>query len=551
MLKHLLIKNYALIEHLEMIPSPHLNMITGETGAGKSIMLGAVGLLLGKRADVKALYNEEEKCVVEGTFDISAYDLRKVFDENELDYETTTLVRREISPGGKSRAFVNDTPVTLDVLKTLGDFLMDVHSQHDTLMLASNKFQLDVIDNFAGTEGLLDTFRAGFTSFRKARKAYQELLSQNEELNKEADYNFFLYDELKKAGLQEGEQEKLEGELTLLEHAEEIKTKLQEIMLALGESDYSVSSQMALIRQAIGAIGKYSPKLQSLKERLESTIIELNDIELEVQKEGSLVEHDPEKIQLTRGRLDLINQLEQKHRVGSVKELLEIQKVLEEKVLRVQNMDTALADSKNELEETEKAMQKAGQALSSKRQAAFPSLSKAIVDIIRELGMPQGSFDVQRKEAQPSDTGLDEIGFLFSANKGIAAREVKEVASGGEFSRLMFAIKYILADKTALPTIIFDEIDTGISGEIANRMVGMMKTMAQQHQVISISHLPQFAAKGDAHYFVYKDNSSDRTVSKVRLLSDEERVTEIAKMIAGASPTPSALQNARELLAQE
>lgn len=534
-----------------MSPSPRLNMITGETGAGKSIMLGAVGLLLGNRADTKALYNEDEKCVVEGTFDLSAYKMKSLFEEHELDYETVTLIRREISPSGKSRAFVNDTPVTLDVLKALGDRLMDVHSQHDTLLLASNKFQLDVIDAFAGTQALLDAYKTAYRDFRKKKQAYDRLLAESEHLKKEADYNQFLFDELEKAGLKEGEQEELEELYSTLEHAEEIKLRLHESLQLLNESELSVSSQLAQVRQALLAASKYSGKIGGLLERLESVIIELNDIEAEITKEDGLVEHDPEKIQLTKDRLDLINQLQQKHRVGSVAGLLEVFRALEEKVVQVQNLDDTLASAEAAMQAAEKDMMATGTKLTEKRKAAFGAFTKAVVDVVQQLGMPLASLEVSHQAAAPSETGLDEIGILFSANKGIAPREIKEVASGGEFSRLMFAIKYILADKTALPTIIFDEIDTGVSGEVANRMVGMMKTMAAQHQVISISHLPQFAAKGDAHYFVYKDNTSARAVSKIRLLEAEDRVTEIAKMIAGASPTPSALQNARELLQQE
>lgn len=551
MLKHLLIKNYALIEHLEMTPSPRLNMITGETGAGKSIMLGAVGLLLGNRADTKALYNEEEKCVVEGSFDLSSYRLSALFEENELDYEAVTLIRREISPSGKSRAFVNDTPVTLDVLKALGDHLMDVHSQHDTLLLASNKFQLDVIDAFAGSTTLLETYRNHFRDFKKKKRAYDDLLTKSAELQKEADYNLFLFDELEKANLKEDEQQQLEEELATLEHAEEIKLRLNESLQLLSESELSISGQLAQVKQALTAVSKFSGKISDLRNRLESTVIELQDIETDIRKEDQLIEYDPEKIQETKERVDLINQLQQKHRVSTIKELLLIHQSLEEKVRLVQNMDDILARAKAALDAAEKEMASAARALTERRKKAFEGFSGAVVAIVRELGMPLGTFEVHHKLTAPSETGTDEIGFLFSANKGITPREIKEVASGGEFSRLMFAIKYILTDKTALPTIIFDEIDTGISGEIANKMVTMMKAMAKNHQVISISHLPQFAARGDAHYFVYKDNSSAKAVSKIKLLDKEERVSEIAKMIAGATPTASALQNARELLQQD
>ncbi|CAN5571487.1 DNA repair protein RecN [soil metagenome] len=548
MLKNLLIKNYALIEHLEMIPSPELNIITGETGAGKSIMLGAIGLLLGKRADLKTLYNEDEKCIIEGVFDISAYNLEKFFQEKDLDHEPLTLIRREISPNGKSRAFINDTPVNLEALKNVGSFLMDIHSQHDTLLLASNIFQLTLIDTYSQNQKQLQEYQNSYRQYLLSRKKFENLLKSSEELRKEQDYHQFLWDELSSAYFSEDEQGHLEEDLKKLENAEEIKTKLNEAIQQLNQSEFSVLSTLHNANSALNQISEYAIQYDDLKERISSCLIEIKDITEELGSEESLIEYDQEKISTIQDRLNIIYKLQQKHRVSSMSELLEIQKDLEEKLQKVQNLDDELETLKQDLDTGKIIMMQKGTVLTETRRSGFNSFISEILSLLKDLGMPDASLDINIKATEPSHQGLDQIEILFSANKGVKPQELKNVASGGEFSRLMFCIKFILADKTSLPTIIFDEIDTGISGAIAIKMVNMMKKMAKAHQVIAISHLPQIAAKGDAHFFVYKDNSSDKTMSKIKPLSVDERIEAIAMMLGGDNPSPVAFENARELM---
>lgn len=549
MLQHLLIKNYALIQQLEMNPSKELNIITGETGAGKSIMLGAIGLLIGNRADTKVLYDEEEKCIIEGAFEVSPYkNLKQVFEEEELDYDKTCIIRREINPSGKSRAFINDTPVTLDTLKRVGNYLMDIHSQHDTLLLGSNAFQLQIVDDYAGNAEIHKNYLDSYKSFKKAKTAFDKLVAEAEEIKKEASFNQFLYEELLKADFKEGEQEEHESNLEVLENAEDIKIKLNQLVENLSSSDFSVNSSLANANAILGSLSKFGNKFSSLQQRLETCLIELKDIADELEKEESQVEYDPEKIQEVKDRLSLIYQLEKKHNVIKLAELLEIQSSLEVKVNKVLNLDEEINEARKALEEAEDLMMQQAQVLSESRKAVFEKISSEVESLVRELGMPDATLLIRAVETPPTQAGIDEIGILFSANKGIKPQELKSVASGGEFSRLMFCIKFVLADKTALPTIIFDEIDTGISGEVALKMVNMMKVMSKNHQVISISHLPQIAAKGDAHYFVYKDNSSGKAMSNIRKLTPEERVLEIAKMIGGEKPSSIAFENAKELM---
>lgn len=548
MLKSLTIQNYALIEELTMTPSPQLNIITGETGAGKSIMLGAVGLMLGNRADTKSLLNEEKKCIIEGVFDLSSYALAPIFEEEDLDYEDISIIRREISPSGKSRAFINDTPVTLESLRKIGLYLMDVHSQHDSLLLTSNAFQLQVVDNFAGNDTLKDAYITHYKAFKNASKQYEQLLSDAAESKKEEDYDTYLLDELAKANLQAGEQELLEEELEVLENAEEIKVRLSSTDALISNGDPAIINMLYEAQSNLKGVAKFSTQYDSLSQRLESCLIELQDLGREVEACAENVSFEPDKIELTKDRLSLIYQLQQKHQVQSVEELLQIQSDLSAKLDKIQNLEEAIAAAKAQVDTADRAMRKAADELSASRQAVFETIEKKIVSLVQSIGMPDASFLIQRNETQPTAEGIDEISFYFSANKGIKPQLLKNSASGGEFSRLMFCIKYILADKTALPTIVFDEIDTGISGEIALKMVNMMKQMAQRHQVIVISHLPQIAAKGDTHYFVYKDNSSSKTISKIRKLSHEERVTAIAQMIGGESPSATAFENAKELM---
>ncbi len=549
MLQKLIIKNYALIKELHIEPDACLNTITGETGAGKSIMLGAVGLLLGKRADTKVLYEEDEKCIVEGTFNIKNYTLASFFEDESLDYEEECIIRREISASGKSRAFVNDTPVTLDVLKTLGNYLMDVHSQHQTLLLGDQDFQLQFIDAFTGSKEKVAAYQMIYSSFRKAEKALKNYQDNSEKLQQERDFNQFQFDELEKAQLETGEQEVLEERLKVLENGEFIQQKLTEADNILEQSEYAANNSLHDAVEALRAIQEFSEVYKVLFERLNSTFIEVQDIAGSVEKQNNQFEHNPGDLAETQDRLSLIYQLQQKHHVDTISALHEVKHALDNKLAETQDAEQQIVALEKELGKQSAALHDAGNTLSAQRQGGFKPIEQELTALLADLGMADASVKIQHQKIAPHKSGFDDISILFSANKGIAPQPLKSVASGGEFSRLMFALKFIMADKIAMPTIIFDEIDTGISGEIAIKMVNMMLKMAQNHQVITISHLPQIAAKGHKHYYVYKDNSADKSVSKIKLLNNEKRVLAIAQMIGGDQPSESAIKSAQELLA--
>ncbi len=548
MLTHLTIKNYALIKQLEFIPSAKLNVITGETGAGKSIMLGAIGLLLGNRADSKTLWDENEKCVTEGVFDISSYSLKELFESENLDFENQTVIRREISPAGKSRAFINDTPVTLEVMRKIGSRLMDIHSQHETLELGTKSFQLNLIDSFASNIGLRETYSQHWKIFIEAQQAYNELKDESVALKKESDFISFQLDELVKADLKEGELEKLESDLKILEHAEEIKTQFNAIIQQLERSDYSVSSVLSAVRNQLQSIASYSPNYNHLLQRLESTRIELDDILQEVEQAEEKIEFDPLRTEEIKDRVSTLYQLQHKHRLQDIGQLIELRDSLQLKMDKTNNLDELLAQAKESLTKAENNLNKAAADLSKSRQKTFTPLTKQLTQLLKELGIPDASLAIEHLNVAPGPKGSDSIEILFSANKGIPPRPLAQVASGGEFSRVMFSIKYIMAEKADLPTLILDEIDSGVSGEIAIRLGNRMKEIAQRHQIIAISHLPQIAAKADAHFYVFKDNSSARTITSMRKLADNDRIIEIAQMIGGAKPSALALENARELM---
>ena len=533
-----------------MQPSAQLNIITGETGAGKSIMLGAIGLLLGNRADVRSLYDDSKKCLIEGTFDISDYKaLKAIFKEQDLDFDTETIIRREISPSGKSRAFVNDSPVTLDVLKQIGAYLVDVHSQHDTLQLGSNTYQLALLDAFGNTAAKLEAYVLSYKSWKSLSKQLKSLQAEADKIRQEADYNTFLLKELEEAQLDKLDQETLEEQLEQLENAEEIKLKLGGIVHAL-EQDEQMALNPALqsLQLEANGLAKYGQEYRDISERMRSLVLELKDLSEEISGLEDKVTVDPEQTQLLQERLSLLYRLQQKHGKSNVADLLAIQNELSEKVYRADHLEEEIERITNEAAEAEKAMLEAAELLSKARQSHFKSFITQIENLLGTLGMPEAKLELQHTTVEPTLSGIDEVNLLFSANKGLRPQPLKAVASGGEFSRLMFCVKYVLADKTALPTIIFDEIDTGISGEIALKMVRMMQQMAGNHQVVSISHLPQIAAKGDRHYFVYKDHSAEKTVSRMKQLSEEERINEIAKMIGGDKPSTVAYESARELM---
>ena len=548
MIQSLAIKNYALIETLELRPKSTLNIITGETGAGKSILLGAIGLLLGKRADVKVLYDASQKCVVEGIFEVDQPGLQPMFEAADLDYEPECVIRREISPTGKSRAFVNDTPVTLDVLKELGLRLVDVHSQHESLALGNRQFQLQTLDKIARHDDLLSAYQAQFKVYAALQKELGQLKNQSLEASRDLDYQKFILQELDGAKLQADEQKELEKELHVLDHAEEIKEKLTEATHILDESESSILSQLREVSQMISKIAGLKDNLNSMPERLESCSIELKDIADELANTNEQTAFDPERALLVKERLDLIFRLQQKHGVTDIEGLLQIQERLASELEGHENSDERIRQLTEQTAKAREQLLTAGKKLSASRQKASMALVRQIVEIIQSIGIENGALQIQLGDQEPTADGLDEIEFLFSANKGIAPKPLKNVASGGEFSRLIFAIKSVLAQKTAMPTVIFDEIDTGVSGEVAIQMVKMMSAMAERHQVIAISHLPQFAAAAKQHYFVYKDHASARSISRIKVLEDEERISNIAKMIGGNNPSNMAQESARELV---
>lgn len=548
MLKHLTIKNYALIRHLELEPSAGLNVVTGETGAGKSIMLGALGLLKGNRADTKVLWDENEKCVTEGVFEIKAYKLKSFFKAEDLDYSDTTIIRREISPGGKSRAFINDTPVTLDVMKKLGNLLLDVHSQHETLQLGNQDFQLRLIDAYGNNQVLADAYTDSWRKFQQAKKEYDTLVTEADTLRQEAEYISFQLDELVKAGFEAGEQERIESELKIMEHAEDITSRLQSALSVLNQSEFAARNSLSEVRAHFQIISGYAKQYETLKDRLESVLIELDDIASEIEREQESVEFDPERAEFLKERVNLLYRLLKKHRSSGIDELLTLQDELQRKANITSNLDEALASAKKTYLDSQNELSGVAKKLSAARKKTFEPLTKELVRLLKELGIPDASLKVEQESTEPASHGADAIEILFSANKGITPKPLAQVASGGEFSRLMFCIKYVMAAKTAMPTLVLDEIDTGVSGEIAIRLGELMKSMAENHQLITITHLPQIAARGDAHYFVFKDSSSQKTVSNIKALDKKERVEEIAKMIGGDKPSRAALQNAEELI---
>lgn len=548
MLKQLTIQNYVLIEQLSFSPSSQFNIITGETGAGKSIILGALGLLLGARADTKVLFHQDQKCIIEGEFEIKPYRLKQFFKAEDIDYEDICILRREINKNGKSRAFINDTPVRLDIIKKLGSKLLDIHSQHQTLLLNTEHFQTYILDAFAQNHKLLDEYQENYRAYKQALKEYNTLIETSHAAQKELDFNQFLLTELLDAELIEGELQDLEQENEIVDNAEIIKATLHGATETLTSNEQSLVNNLHEVLSSFKQISHFSPVYQSLYERLNSSIIEIEDVSSEIEREEMDIEFDFERAEFIKDRLNSLYQLTQKHNVNTISELIEIQDDLQDKVNQVLNFDENLAKKKKESDDKLAFAKEIAEKLSLARKSVIPIIEQQIQELLTDLGMPNARLVIHQEEVEPTNNGIDKISFLFSANKGIKPEELKSVASGGEFSRLMFSIKYILADKTALPTIIFDEIDTGISGEISIKLGKMMTKMAQNHQVLCITHQPQVAGQGNAHYFVYKDNSQERTTSSIRELTSQERLKEIAQMIGGENPSQIALDSAKELL---
>ena len=553
MLNRLSIKNYALIDDLEIYFDKNLNIVTGETGAGKSIILGALSLILGQRADSKYFFNQQKKCVIEGYFNIQEYQLNPFFDDNNIDYETETILRREISTDGKSRAFINDTPVNLNTLKALGEQLIDIHSQHATLEINNSDFQLMVVDVMANHPQLLKKYKADLIVYKALLKKIQELLNQSEKEKAELDYLQFQYNELERVKILPDEQELLERELDILTHAEEIKRNLVSANLLLQSQE---KAALGLLQEAaiqLNGVEKYQPEIGILSQRLKSTIIELKDIGAELENIEQGCSFDEEKAAAINERLGILYTLQKKHHVISNAQLLIILEELSQKLNKILFDDEDILALQSSLKKQKEALFALANQVSINRKKAIPAIEEYVIETLVEVGMLNSQIKIQQEQLGDGafdSNGLDIIKFLFTANKGHQFNEMSKIASGGELSRLMLSIKSLIAQKTSLPTIIFDEIDTGISGEIANRVGNRIQVLAKNMQVIAITHLPQIAVKGKAHFFVYKEIKNDFTFTQLKRLDDEERVIEIAKMLSGENPKVAALQNARELLNQ-
>lgn len=549
MLASLHIQNYALIDSADIELGPGLTIITGETGAGKSILLGALGLLLGDRADSGLLFDKSRKCVVEGRFTVGKFDLKKIFEENDLDYSDETIIRRELTAEGKSRAFVNDTPVNISFLKLIAPRLLDVHSQHETLTLTNSAFQLSALDAVAGNSGLLAKYSERYRTYRKALNALEELKELEAQSKKDLDYFTFQFEELDSLQLKEMEQDELESELKTLENAETIKGGLAKSFLALNGGEENLLTGLNAVKNAMMQLSKYNPKVAALAERLNSVAIELQDISAETESLEDEIVYDPNRIAQVNERLDAIYHLQQKHGVRTITELIVLCEDLRSKIESVASLESQLIFAEKELAENLKLVRETGAVLSEKREEAAPKLSKEIKAMLNELGMPAAQLKVVIEIAdEPRESGFDKVQFLFTANKGSEPQPLSKVASGGELSRLMLSLKAMLSKGASLPTIIFDEIDTGISGDIAAKAGAIMHRMGANMQVITITHLPQVASKGDTHLFVYKEEVAKKTVSRIKQLTDKQRIEEIAKMLSAGKPGDAARENAKELL---
>lgn len=549
MITSLSIENFALIEKLKIDFSNGFSIITGETGAGKSILLGALGLVLGKRADLTSLKNKEEKCIVEANFAISKYNLQSFFESNDLDYEDETIIRREILSSGKSRAFINDSPVNLQQLQDLSMYLIDVHSQHQTIELSEENYQFQIIDSIANNRDLLQEFQLELKRFRVAKAALETKKSTLSNSLKEKDYNTFLFEELEAANLKSGEQEELEKNYESLINVEFIKENLDKLVVIANEEQYGILQNLKEFKITLQKNIGFSAEFQSLFERFNSILIEFDDIVTELNRETENVFSDPEKLELVNQKLQIIYNLQKKHQVMTVDELIDIKNELESKVVSLTTLENEILQFENLIIGLEDKLDIIAAKIHKNRVDAIPVLSEKLIFILCQLGMPNVRFKLEiSKTNSYNNNGKDAIQFLFSANKGTDFGLLKKVASGGEMSRIMLAVKSILAQYSKLPTIIFDEIDTGVSGEIANKMGEIMKEMSYEIQVFSITHLPQIAAKGNQHFKVFKMIVGENTVSELKLLTSEERVFEIAEMLSGKDISDSALNHAKALL---
>ena len=550
MLRHLYIKNFTLIDVLDIELHPGFSVITGETGAGKSIVLGAIGLLLGQRADLKAIKQGADKCVIEAHFDLSRYDLQPFFDENDIEYDADdTIVRRELTASGKSRAFINDVPVPLSLLKELGEQLVDVHSQHQNLLLNKQDFQLEVVDILAADRDDLASYQQVFANYQSLQRKMEDLKDEIEQNRQNADFLQFQFNELSNARLVSGEQEELEQRSDTMTHSEDIKKALYEADNALSGEQNGVVASLRQSLQALRGIERVYPQALELADRMDSTYIELKDVAQEISAKLEETDFDPAELDMVNQRLDKIYDLEKKYRVESIDDLLALQQELDEKLGKIENSDEALAELQQQLDSMQKVVGEKAQVLTTQRQQAARQIEHEMQERLVILGMPNVRFKVEMVTVPFGRNGQDKVSFLFSANTSTALQPVSQVASGGEIARVMLALKAMISGAVKLPTIVFDEIDTGVSGKIAEQMAGIMYEMGQHgRQVISITHLPQIAAQGSTHYKVYKEETAQGTTSHMQLLSDEQRVSEIAQMLSGTSVSDAAIENAKQLM---
>ena len=549
MLLSLSIKNYALIESLETDFSNQFSVITGETGAGKSILLGALGLVLGNRADLTSLKDKEQKCIIEAEFLISNYNLKPFFEENNLDFEEKTIIRREILPSGKSRAFINDSPVNLQEIQALSSFLLDIHSQQQTRELTEEAYQLEILDAVANNQNNISEYQKTLTFFKAKQKEVKQMVAEKDALEKEHEYHSFLLNELLAANLTSGEQEILEQELEQLSNVEFIKENFERILAIANEEQVGVLVNLKEIKGALQKNTVFSSHYANLHERLVSNLLELEDIFNDCEQNNEKIIADPERLELVNTKLQTLYNLQQKHQVDSIEKLLLIQNELDSKVMKVDDLEHAILKAEKELFEITASIDATAAKISENRKIAIPKLVEKIKNILSQLGMAEANFQFEiTARAAYYSNGKDEVSLLFSANKGTSFGLLKKVASGGEMSRIMLAIKAILANYSKLPTIIFDEIDTGVSGEIAIKMGEIMKEMSKTMQVFAITHLPQIAAKGNAHYKVSKRNHGNTTISELNLLTTDERIQQIAEMLSGRDVSDSAIQHAKALL---
>ncbi len=549
MLKHLLIENYALIEKLDVNLEDGLTVISGETGAGKSILLGALSMILGKRADTKVLRDKKRKCIIEGTFSLKDIRLQDLFNEFDLDYDDTSIFRREITPQGKSRAFINDTPVSLQAMKSISEKLVDIHSQHESLLVGTSGFQFDVVDSFAKIQLKVNAFRTFFDEYKKEQQKLLELEITEREAKADLDYNRFQYDELEKAALNQEEFQHMEEELSVQKHAEDILLKLEKALYLLRDDDINSIDSINEVNSMLKSIAGFGNNYNELSVRLGSLLIELKDIVDEAERLKESVVHDPDRAAQLEARFDLVSKLLMKHSVSEVTELIRIKEVYGKKIEATVSLEEQIHILKQKINNERAELERLALAISEARAKAIPKIEAEVLDMLKSLAMPHARFTITQERLDAlSPRGIDSLTFLFNANPGGALQDVSKVASGGELSRFMLSIKSMISEKNLLPTIIFDEIDTGISGETSTKVANILESMANRMQVVAITHVPQIASRGNTHLLVYKSVEKGQTHTYINKLGKDERVFELAKMLGGEKPSKMMLETAKELI---